>query len=788
MALHADNFAIALTPSLILDGHFPDGNDGSGAIPLTWAHVPDFTGNQVGTPFSVQLFTVYLTQPGGNTATASLLSGTLSGGWALASNGTLSWDGTGVLSGTIQVRATRAGVTSDSNFFNIQSVAVIPNPDTLAPTIPTGLALVSKTATQINVTCDAPSDVPTATVPASGMLQVRFFKNGAFDGVSAVTGGRSVQLTAADIGGGSARRWPGGWWTAVSPGQRNAWVANPALVANNTGPVVFTGSVASPTLLTKALNFRHNWNSIETTPNHFNLNSMIGEYNACASLGIMCYFTMIVRSFSLSDNPAPGAGQGPGGSDIDLALLTDQWHTALGDGYQMRRWNATVSNRFNNLVKAVGSHFDGLQYFGGIGTQETSSGSPAASTGYNLTDYQTALIAEANNIGAAIPSARHLWFFNFIHSGGMKDLGPVAVAVQANGGIIGGPDLVVGGGITNSCYPIYAAVQNGVGTVATGTAGDVSKGWPALAGTSPTMCCLQPAEWKSSVPPGQDPANSPCATILQRCQYGMGISPYASASVLRLSGIMPDWHTAITAPGTEKFNPGASDVITTYPSFNVWVPPGSLAPGSMTQSGVDYTVTGAGAGIGASSDQWSVIRVASNGAFTIIAKLNGITGTDTTAAVAGLTIREDTSSSAAAAHLIVGTTHIISRYRATAGGAMNTVVTVAGQTWTGAKWLKLARSGTTFSWFWSSDGLGWNAIGTATISMKDSVYAELFACSQKTTTVTATFNQVNIQALSPPTYSYTGLTTATSYALTATSRDIAVNDSLSSPTLTVVTS
>lgn len=141
MSLVSQNWVIVPTPSGILDFHFPDGNDTTAVIPLTWATIPSYLQKQEGTPFSVNVRTGYLTEPGSPNATITLLSGVLPTGWTLSSAGALAYNGTGTGSATIRVRASRSGTTSDSNAFTVESIAVIVNPDNQAPTIPTGLSL-----------------------------------------------------------------------------------------------------------------------------------------------------------------------------------------------------------------------------------------------------------------------------------------------------------------------------------------------------------------------------------------------------------------------------------------------------------------------------------------------------------------------------------------------------------------------------------------------------------------------------------------------------------------------
>jgi hypothetical protein len=74
--------------------------------------------------------------------------------------------------------------------------------------------------------------------------------------------------------------------------------------------------------------------------------------------------------------------------------------------------------------------------------------------------------------------------------------------------------------------------------------------------------------------------------------------------------------------------------------------------------------------------------------------------------------------------------------------------------------------------------------------LASSIYAEAFAGSGVTTTITANFDQVCIQNLANPTYTFSGLTASTAYSLTAVARDLATspNDSAASAALSVTTS
>ncbi len=102
-------------------------------------------------------------------------------------------------------------------------------------------------------------------------------------------------------------------------------------------------------------------------------------------------------------------------------------------------------------------------------------------------------------------------------------------------------------------------------------------------------------------------------------------------------------------------------------------------------------------------------------------------------------------------------------------------------------WLKINRTGDTFSFYYSNNGLAWTSLGSQALVLPTGCYAEIFAGSGVATTTTTTFEQVCIQNLAPPTYTFSGLSPSTTYSLTAKARDIALNESAASATLSVTT-
>lgn len=293
MGLVSNSFPVVLTPSGDADLHFPDGNDGTVAIPLTWATIPSFLQKQEGTPFSVNLATLYLTQAGSPNATITAVSGTLSGGWTLSSAGLLEYSGTGHASITLRARATRLTKKSDSNFFTVESIAHIVSADVQAPTIPTGLNVTASGAASRTLACDAPADVPTSLIPADGMKEVRWFDNGVLNGsVSAMSAGLLLRASKADVATASGRKWTPGHYVTWLPGQRTLGrIPNVSHGANYQPGPCAPGIVAGVS--------RHSWKELEPAGGGvFAFGAITTELADAVTLGVGLVVMIDVRTFA----------------------------------------------------------------------------------------------------------------------------------------------------------------------------------------------------------------------------------------------------------------------------------------------------------------------------------------------------------------------------------------------------------------------------------------------------------------------------------------------------------
>jgi regulation of enolase protein 1 (concanavalin A-like superfamily) len=171
------------------------------------------------------------------------------------------------------------------------------------------------------------------------------------------------------------------------------------------------------------------------------------------------------------------------------------------------------------------------------------------------------------------------------------------------------------------------------------------------------------------------------------------------------------------------------------------------APGSATQSGGNYTVSGAGAAVGGTSDAFQFAAQEWTGDGEMIVRLAALDAVSA-AAQAGVMFRETTAAGARHVflHLTAGNGAALSS-RGTPGG---TTASVPGAGITPPRWLRLVRSGSTFTGYLSLDGTGWTQLGTVTVGMNASVQAGLAVCSRQAGVLaTASFGSFVLRALPP---------------------------------------
>ena len=164
------------------------------------------------------------------------------------------------------------------------------------------------------------------------------------------------------------------------------------------------------------------------------------------------------------------------------------------------------------------------------------------------------------------------------------------------------------------------------------------------------------------------------------------------------------------------------------------------AAGSASYSGGTFTVAGSGKDIGGGVDEFRYVFQQANGDCTIVAKVMSVQNTDNTAK-AGVMIRESlTDKSTHATVYVTPGDGIHFRSRSTTGGT--TSDKKAGAL-AAPYWVRVVRTGNTFTGSRSPDGVTWTSMGSVSITMGASVYIGLDVNSHKDGTLcTATFKNV----------------------------------------------
>ncbi len=180
--------------------------------------------------------------------------------------------------------------------------------------------------------------------------------------------------------------------------------------------------------------------------------------------------------------------------------------------------------------------------------------------------------------------------------------------------------------------------------------------------------------------------------------------------------------------------------------------------GSATYANNVFTVKGSGTGMTGTADGMHFVYQLLSGDGTIVARVVSSSGGQ-----AGVMIRETLNANAADAFVITQSSYNYFYDRASTGAS-------AGQ-WGNAYhtlpyWMKLVRSGTTFSAYGSADGVNWTQIGSSqTITMAQNVYIGLVASSQSNSSLaTATLDNVSLSSAASPAPIISGISPAAGVA------------------------
>jgi hypothetical protein len=173
--------------------------------------------------------------------------------------------------------------------------------------------------------------------------------------------------------------------------------------------------------------------------------------------------------------------------------------------------------------------------------------------------------------------------------------------------------------------------------------------------------------------------------------------------------------------------------------------------GSATFSGGTFTVNGSGFGVWSNADGFNLAYQQVTGDATIVARLLSIQNgapSETT----GVMIRETLDPGATNIYATLGGGSLLYFDDRPSTGAAS-VSQNSGSAVTLPYWVKIVRSGNTFSGYDSPDGVNWTQIGTSvTVNMAANIYVGLGVSSNSGGLSTATFDNVTVTVPAPPTF------------------------------------
>ena len=192
--------------------------------------------------------------------------------------------------------------------------------------------------------------------------------------------------------------------------------------------------------------------------------------------------------------------------------------------------------------------------------------------------------------------------------------------------------------------------------------------------------------------------------------------------------------------------------------------------GSASVSGGTFTVSGAGADIWRTSDQFHFIYQQMDGDVEIVARVGSIQQIHQESK-AGVMIREALTPGSSNAFMTGTAARGWAFQRRLVSGGSS--VETPGSFSNPPEWVRLVRSGDTFSAYESIDGANWVLVGTETIQMASTVYIGLAVTSHNTRRAArATFTNVTVASVQPenqaPTVTLIAPASNTTYTAPAT--------------------
>lgn len=208
--------------------------------------------------------------------------------------------------------------------------------------------------------------------------------------------------------------------------------------------------------------------------------------------------------------------------------------------------------------------------------------------------------------------------------------------------------------------------------------------------------------------------------------------------------VLSGTYTVTTPPPTSTPTPTPGPL----PAPWVFNDIGNPNAGSASYNSGEFTINGGGADIEGTSDQFAYVHQGITGDSTMIARITSQTNTNPWAK-AGLMFRETTNANSRFVDQVVTPSNGMAlQYRSSTGG---TTTHVGLGSYTFPVYLKLVRSGNTFTAYKSSDGVNWGSVlGSCTVTMTSAIKTGMCVTSHDTgQTSTVKYDNVSVNGSGP---------------------------------------
>jgi hypothetical protein len=178
---------------------------------------------------------------------------------------------------------------------------------------------------------------------------------------------------------------------------------------------------------------------------------------------------------------------------------------------------------------------------------------------------------------------------------------------------------------------------------------------------------------------------------------------------------------------------------------------GPAVAGQTTYASGTFSVAGAGVDIWDGNDQFQFVYRTLDGDGEIVALVSSLQNTDGWTK-GGVMFRQDLTSGAPNATALVSAGNgMVFQQRQTPGGTTASSFSTAAFGGVAPYWVRVVRSGSTFTGYTSATGTAWTLMGSGTVPMASHAYVGLAVTSGVPSTVAnATFRNVTVTAGSPP--------------------------------------